>query len=318
MMKKRVLAGLFTIAFLFALISTSYASEVPDTVESAAADENAQVHTLPVVRNEADAPSLMSLNDVAPMSTGVNPVITSALSEDFYADADEFEIKLYIENMLDTRQHLTLKLVDANGATIAQQRGVYYHQNGLVYQMELVGTVDAYSDYSVQFNYDDSGKYELEYETSNVSIYPITNVAIKSIEAIDYLTNSFRLVLANAEAGTSYTLMYAASWSGTPVIREATVASDKSIIVEFGDSLPFSEWNYIFLCPSGSTTQNESIDSTTLYDLNSSVPGSGISNNGVYCSDYISTTATSAWFNLYEKGFGNQSYSAADVENINV
>ncbi len=347
-MKKRILVGLLTTMLAVSNFTTSFAIEEFDVndeeiknniaiedmvddikvfedndgsiqesvVESEiehADNENVQMKKLPILRYTDKG---IDEQSISLMSETNNPVVRNVRSDDFYAETSDFNIKIGIKNMLDTRSKLKIAVVDEDDVVLAQQKGVYYQQNELVYQMKIEKEVDVNKNYFVQFSY--TGKYELEYDIYDATITPITKIVIKDAEVIDRKTNTFKLNLINATAGNGYTLIYKRSYNDdeSPVIKDVTVADDKSIFVEFGDNIPFSASNYIYIYPLGETgLYYNYIDYTyvgAFYDGEKTV-----SNDGVSCDKYISSSATDIWFNLYQKGYGG-SYNESDVKNINV
>lgn len=309
-MKKRVFAGLLAFVFAFSMFTTVFANENVTTD-----NENAQEFIVPILREKEDASqnkiSLMDVDDE-------NPRITYAYTEDFYADSDTFEIELQVENMKDTRQNLILTVLDEDYNHVAKQVGVYYHQNSLVYQMELVADIDESSEYFIRFTY--NGKYSLNLDIYSSYIYPITDVRIKDIEVIDANSNSFRISLANATEGETYVLFYGQSWDYGEVKREATVTSDKSLYVEFGDVIPFERWNYIWICEEGTGEFDRwnYLDCAELYSFGVEDQEEDYRNDGISCEEYIPENATYVWFGMWSKDVTNQRYDASDLDNANV
>ncbi len=311
-MKKRVFAGLLAFVFAFSMFTTVLANE---TVQED--NKDAQEFTIPILRDKEES---ISQNKIALMSKSrdENPRVYSAYTEDFYADSDTFEIELQIENMKDTRQNLILTVLDEDYNHVAKQVGVYYSQNGLVYQMELVADVDENSEYFIRFTY--NGKYSLKLDTYSSYIYPITDVRIKDIEVIDYDTNAFRIFLANVTEGENYVLFYGEDWSYADVRKEATVESDKSLYVEFGDVIPFDRWNYIWICEEGTEEFDrwDYLDQAELYSFGVSDSEEDYRNEGISCSEYIPENATYVWFGMWSKDGTNQRYDESDLDNADV
>lgn len=311
-MKKRVFAGLLAFVFAFSMFTTVLANE---TVQED--NKDAQEFIIPILRDKEES---VSQNKIALMSKSrdENPRITYAYTEDFYADSDTFEIELQIENMKDSRQNLILTVLDEDYNHVAKQVGVYYHQNGLVYQMELVADIDENSEYFIRFTY--NGKYSLNLDIYSSYIYPITDVRIKDIEVIDANSNSFGISLANATEGENYVLFYGQSWDYGEVKREATVTSDKSLYVEFGDAIPFDRWNYIWICEEGTEEFNrwDYLDQAELYSYGVNDSEEDYRNDGISCEEYIPESATYVWFGMWSKDGFDQGYDESDIDNVDV
>lgn len=310
-MKKRVFAGLLAFVFAFSMFTTVFANENVTTD-----NENAQEFIVPILREKEDASqnkiSLMDVDDG-------NPRVYGIYTEDFYADSDIFEIEVVIDNIKDTRRNLTLTVLDEDYNWVAQQIGVYYRDtNSLIYQMKVVADIDENEDYLVRVTY--NGKYSLKLDAYSSFIQPITDVRIKDIKVVDHDTNSFRISLANVSEGENYVLFYGENWSYADVRTEATVESDNSLYVEFGDVIPFDRWNYIWICEEGTEEFNrwDYLDQAELYSYGVNDSEEDYRNDGISCEEYIPESATYVWFGMWSKDGTDQGYDASDLDNADV
>ena len=278
-----------------------------------------QVTVLPIIMNGNGPARELQDDNMVLMTEGVNPLITDAGTDDFFADEEIFSVRIQADNAKDLRKNLKITIVDEDDTTIATQQDVFYedvYNDGsvsFIYTMKRVKNVSNEKTYSMKFSY--SGSYELEFDIYSTEVYPITDVAIKALEVIDYAENSYRVILANATAGDTYKLYYRTSWDPYEQLIEktATVQSDSSLIVSFGGV--FSSNGDIYLCELDATSYWDSLDQIDLWDFEYDMYETD-SYNGVGCDDYISSSADSVWIYLWEKGFGYQSYETSDLNKL--
>ncbi len=321
-MKTKLLTGLIAMTCLVSAVSICHAaptiSEAVENNFSAQAIQGycqAQVYTVPVLKEGETAQGRSETNDryASLMNETAGPVVTYARVDNFFADCETFHVEVDIMNLKDTRNKLSLEIVDQNNKVVAQSTDAFYYYERLVYTMELLSTVNEESSYSLQFSYD--GKYEITYNLESVVVAPVFGAAIKNIEVVDRENNAFKLYLANASVGETYTLFY----DEDDVSRTATVQSGKVLSVEFGTQTEFNIFNRIYLCEEGATSKWDYISRVTLYDfsVNQDEEENGdISNDGLNCTDIIEASSTNMWFNLYQKGFNYLEYDASDLDNI--
>ncbi|MBQ7986014.1 MAG: dockerin type I repeat-containing protein [Clostridia bacterium] len=323
-MKKRILAGLLTAVFAFSSFATVFANEDVNVNE---ADVTAKKEELRAEAIEKRAEARKNIlenaseksDEIALMSAESDVIfIESVYSEDFYADAETFTIELYVPNLKDLRSELELSVVDEDGNVIAEQVDAYYQQNGLIYKMEVLEDIEPYANYTAKLSY--TGSYEIEYNFDNADIYPITDPAIKNIEVVSYATNSFKIEIANVSAGEQYTMFYQDGWNGPTIKKDVKVASDKTLFVEFGDSIAYDGGNYIWLCEHGTTSASWSncLDNKALYDFNLYYEDSDYDyyNDGIDCDTIISADADYLWFYMWGKALTYQGYTEGDVSKV--
>lgn len=328
-MQKRILASLLALMLALSVFTPAFATEETEvapepvvsaeevaTVEEADAlsEEDAQVYTVPILKDREES-SEMTSHAVRLMGSNDGPVVWDASTDDFYVNASTFTVKIYISNRKDARQKLKISVVDEDNTTIAEQTGVFYRDSSLVYQMKLLKPVEEYTDYFIQFSY--TGKYQIEYDLYDATIWPSPDVTIRDIEVINAVSNSFRIEVSNAIPGTRYILSYQSEYDSDTIIKKTvTVASDNALYVEFGTDIAFSSDNYIYLYDYDS--EDEYLDYTPLYHFDIDDSTGEVSNEGVSCNEVISTNDTQTYFYLYQKGFGYQPYEASDASKLNV
>ena len=292
-------------------VSEKTVAEESET-EEPSLEVDGQIMVLPIVSERIGRQKDLADNDISLFTESTNPVVTYISTGNFYADEEVFNITVDIENAKDVRSKLKISVVDDEDVTVATQQNVFYQNSysdeaaSLNYTMKRTKAISEDKSYFVKFVY--TGKYEIGYDVYSAEINPITDVEIKSIELIDVIDNSFRIVLANAKAGEQYILRYESY--PDDIEKTCTVSSDLSVVVSFGGT--FSSYGDIYLYYPDYTSEWDYIDRTDLYDFDMYEYYED-SYNGVGCDDYISTADDTVWIYLWEKGFGYQSYKTSDL-----
>lgn len=311
-MKKRIFAVLLSVLMVLTMFTPALAEE----------NNAVQVKTVKILRNEngfymgTKAENEPTADLFATSEETV--YISEIYSQDFFLDSKTIEITLE-GDLVDFRQKLTLSVKDENGTLIAKQTGVYYKDWALVYQMQVVGNIEAYTDYFIELNY--TGKYTIEAPDSEAQ-WADDWYAIKDIEVMDYNSNALKVYMANVEVGEEFTVFYEDNYEGTLAKQDVKILADKSFEVSFGIDVYFDINNTIYICEKGTTEENYNnwdyvMCSRQLYDF-IETDGGEILNEGVYCEEVLAVNATEAYFGLYQKGFGYATYSESEKSKIDV
>ncbi len=245
------------------------------------------------------------------------PIITDVYTDDFYIDSDTFTIMLNVENVKDLRNHLTLTVKEeGTNRIVAEQIGMFYEHQGLICAMKVVGTVEQDVPYPVEFSY--TGSYDVQYPSYRVMVMPSSEPAIMGIELLGEQSNSFKLTLRNVNEEEGYALFYQDEYGEYTIKKTAVVEAGGVLEVTFGEDIFYSSYNSIYLCDYDAEYPYSYYDIVSLREFIQDGGAGNISNEGVNCDTHLGVDATEVWFNMYEKGFAYQSYTAEDVAKVNV